>query len=118
MEAMAFSLSQFLGVVAGGDKDDPLLSGNMFPPVFPTPVVLRDLDEGDNVAVPLEGGHGDHPSLVLGIVAGGGEDGPLLSGDVNVAISHTPVVSWRRQRSSTSEWRPQRTSRSRPRRRC
>ena len=43
MEAMAFSLSQFLGVVAGGDKDDPLLSGNMFPPVFLTPVVLRDL---------------------------------------------------------------------------
>jgi hypothetical protein len=61
MEAMAFSLSQFLGVVAGGDKDDPLLSGNMFPPVFPTPVVLRDLDEGDHVAVPLQGGHGDHP---------------------------------------------------------
>ena len=41
-------------------------------------------DEGVSVVVPL----------VLGMVAGGGEDDPLLSGDVLVYISPTPVVSW------------------------
>jgi hypothetical protein len=32
------------------------------------------LDRGDNVVVPLGGGHGDHLGQVLGVVAGDGED--------------------------------------------
>ena len=44
--------------------------------------------------VPLDGGHGNYPVQVLGMVAGGGEDDALLSGDVLVYISPTPVVSW------------------------
>jgi hypothetical protein len=51
-------------------------------------------DEGVSVVVPLDGGHGNYPVQVLGMVAGGGEDDPLLSGDVLVYISPTPVVSW------------------------
>ena len=30
----------------------------------------------------LDGGRGDRPGQVLGVVAGNGKDGPLLSGDV------------------------------------
>ena len=41
----------------------------------------------------LGGGHGDRPSQVLGVVAGCGEDDPLLSGDVLVYISPTQVNS-------------------------
>ena len=37
------------------------------------------LVEGDSAAVPLDGAHGDHPGQVLGVVAGGGKDDPLLS---------------------------------------
>ena len=48
------------------------------------------LDDGDSVIVPLDGGHGDHPGQVLGVVAGGGEDDPLLSGDVFCSVSPTP----------------------------
>ena len=33
---------------------------------------------------PLDGGHGDHPGQVLYVVGGGGEDDPLLSGDVGL----------------------------------
>ena len=53
------------------------------------------LDEGDNIVdvVPLDGGHGDHLDQVLGMVAGGGKDYPLLSGDVLVYISPTTVAS-------------------------
>ena len=51
------------------------------------------LNEGDNVVIPLDGGHSDQLGQVLGVVAGGGEDDPLLSGDVLVYISPTPVVS-------------------------
>ena len=34
------------------------------------------------VTVPQGGGHCNRPGQVLGVVAGGGEDCPLLSGDV------------------------------------
>ena len=40
------------------------------------------LDGVGSVVAPQDGGHGNRPSEVLGIVAGGGKDGPLLSGDV------------------------------------
>jgi hypothetical protein len=40
------------------------------------------LDGIDGVVVPLVGGHDNCLSQVLGVVAGGSEDGPLLSGDV------------------------------------
>ena len=62
---------------------------------LPTKLFCVNLDEGGDVAVPLEGGHGNHPGLVLGVVAGGGEDGPLLSGNVGVAISPTPRTTTR-----------------------
>ena len=54
---------------------------------------LSSLDDGDSVVVPLDGGHGDRPGQVLGVVAGGSEYDPLLSGYVPVYISPTPVVS-------------------------
>ena len=38
-------------------------------------------DVGD-VVIPLDEGEGNRLSQVLSIAAGGGEDGPLLSGDV------------------------------------
>ena len=61
------------------------------------------LDEGDSVAVPLDGGHGNPIGQVPGVVAGGGgddpplggsvgEDEPLLSGSVLLSIPPTPVV--------------------------
>ena len=37
------------------------------------------------MAVLVGGGHGNRPGQVLGVVAGGGEDCPFLSGDV---LSH------------------------------
>ena len=39
------------------------------------------LDGVSGVMIPLDEGHGNCLSQVLGIVAGGGEDSPLLSGD-------------------------------------
>ena len=50
---------------------------------------------GDNVVVPLDGGHNDHLGYGLGVVAGGVEDDPLLGGDVLVSIYPTQVVSQR-----------------------
>ena len=47
------------------------------------------------MAVPLGGGQSNRPGQVLLVVTGGGEDFPLLSGDVDVAISPTQVVPWR-----------------------
>ena len=49
--------------------------------------------DGDSVVVPLGRGHTDRTGQILGIVAGGGEDDPPLSGDVLVNISHTQVDS-------------------------
>ena len=46
--------------------------------------VYRSFDSlsgSDSVVVPQDGGHGDCPSPVLDLIAGGGEDDPLLSGD-------------------------------------
>ena len=37
------------------------------------------LDGVGSVVALLDGGHSNHPSQVLGVVAAGGEDGPLLS---------------------------------------
>ena len=51
------------------------------------------LDEGDSVVVPLDGGHSDRPGQVLGVVGSdGGEDDPLLSGDILLSISPTPAL--------------------------
>ena len=58
MEAAAISLGQFLGVVAGGGKDDPLLSGDVLSPSLPPQLFCVGLDEGDDVAVPLVAGGG------------------------------------------------------------
>ena len=47
----------------------------MFSSLSLPPQMSRDgLGEGDGVIVPLDGGHGDPPAQVLGVVAGGGED--------------------------------------------
>ena len=54
---------------------------------------LSSLDDGDSVVVPLDGGHTDRLGQVLGVVAGGSKDDPLLSGDVPVCIIPIPVVS-------------------------
>ena len=59
---------------------------------LPPKLSLGGLDDGDSVIVPLDGGHGDRPSQVLGVVAGGNKDDPLHSGNVSVYISPTPVV--------------------------
>ena len=53
------------------------------------------LGGGDNVVIPLDGGHGDHPGPVIYSVADGGEDDPLLSGD-SLFLSLPPQSSlWR-----------------------
>jgi hypothetical protein len=41
---------------------------------LPSQMPRDGLGEGDGVIVPLDGGHGDPPAQVLGVVAGGGED--------------------------------------------
>ena len=56
---------------------------------------LGGLDDSDSVVVPLDGGHTDRLGQVLGVVAGGSKDDPLLSGDVPVCIIPIPVVSRR-----------------------
>ena len=40
------------------------------------------LGDGDSIVVHLNGGHGDRPGQVPDLVAGGGEDDPLLKGDL------------------------------------
>ena len=42
---------------------------------------FNSLGDGDSIIVPLDGGHGDRPGQVPDLVAGGGEDDPLLKGD-------------------------------------
>ena len=70
------------------DDDVVLLSSEH----FSHPGSYGGLYEGDVVVVPLNGGHGDPPGQVASVVAGGGKDDPLLSGDVLAYISSTPVV--------------------------
>ena len=48
----------------------------------------------DVVKEPLNGGPNGHLVEGHSVVAGGSDDDPLLSGDVAVSISPTPVVSW------------------------
>ena len=45
------------------------------------PAVFDSLGGGDNVVVPLDGGHRDRPGRVFDYAAGGDKDGPLLSVD-------------------------------------
>ena len=59
---------------------------------LPPQLSCGGLDDGGSIVVPLDGGQGDRPGQVLGMVAGSGEDDPLLSGDVLLSISPTPVV--------------------------
>ena len=42
---------------------------------------IGGLGGGDSVVVPLDGDRADLPGPVLNLVAGGGEDDPLHSGD-------------------------------------
>jgi hypothetical protein len=51
------------------------------------------LGDGNGIVVPLGRGHADRSGQVLGMVAGGGEYDPPLSGDVLVNISPTQVDS-------------------------
>ena len=76
------------GLVDGEGEDEVLSLYLSLPPKLS----LGGLDDGDSVIVPLDGGHGDRPSQVLGVVAGGNKDDPLHSGNVSVYISPTPVV--------------------------
>ena len=50
------------------------------------------LDGGDRVVVPLDGGHSELPGQVLGVLAGGGKDYPLLGGGVLPYISPTTAL--------------------------
>ena len=50
------------------------------------------LDGSGSVVVHLEGGHGDLPGQVPGVVAGGGGDDPPLGGRVLPSISPTPAL--------------------------
>ena len=62
--------------------------------ISPPPLACLIIVPSDefHVVAPLDGSHGDRPGLVPDLAAGGGEDDPLLSGDVDVAISPNPVV--------------------------
>ena len=82
---------QVLDFVAGGGKDDPLLSGDSSFLSLPPQSSFRQPCGGDRVVVPLDGGHGDRSGPVLDLVAGGGNDDPPPSSVV--LISPTPAIS-------------------------
>ena len=66
---------------------------------LPPQLSCDGLGEGVNVVIPQDGGHGDQPRQVPGMVADGGKDDPLLTGgEFLVYISPTPVISWKLQR--------------------
>ena len=53
-------LVEGLGVVDGGGEDDPLPGGDVLSLSLPPQSSCGGPDGGDNVVVPLDGGHDDH----------------------------------------------------------